>query len=101
MALETVKAIRAKTPNELIIGPATSLKVGEVDLESNTSPIKTDLKFFEECFKAGLLNYWDAVSVHPYRDLQPEITWWDYNNFSIFQKLVYYYQWVMEFLSFL
>jgi hypothetical protein len=57
MALEAVKAIRAKTPNELIIGPATS---------------SIDLHFLEECFKEGLLNYWDAVSVHPYRQTRPE-----------------------------
>jgi hypothetical protein len=66
MALEAVKAIRAKTPNELIIGPATAM---------------FDFKFFEECFKAGLLNYWDAVSVHPYRlHTEPETVYNDYNQ---------------------
>jgi hypothetical protein len=64
MALEAVKAIRAKSPNELIIGPATS---------------GVDLKFLEECFKAGLLNYWDAVSVHPYRQTEPETAYSNYN----------------------
>jgi hypothetical protein len=57
MALEAVKAIRAKTPNEIIIGPAVS---------------GLDFDFQEICFKAGLLNYWDAVSVHPYRQVPPE-----------------------------
>jgi hypothetical protein len=57
IALEAVKAIRNKTENEIIIGPATS---------------QVDLIFLEECFKAGLLNYWDAVSVHPYRQSNPE-----------------------------
>ncbi len=57
MALEAVKAIRAKTPNEIIIGPAVS---------------QVPLDFLEECFKAGLLNYWDAVSIHPYRRSGPE-----------------------------
>jgi hypothetical protein len=63
MALEAVKAIRAKTQNELIIGPATS---------------GVDFNFLEECFKAGLLDYWDAVSVHPYRQIAPESALNDY-----------------------
>src|SRR5205823_2998313 len=31
-----------------------------------------DLPFLETCFKAGLLNYWSAVTVHPYRHHEPE-----------------------------
>jgi hypothetical protein len=57
LALEVGKAIRAVAPNEAYIGPATS----EIDLE-----------FLETCFKGGLLDYWDAVSVHPYRQKPPE-----------------------------
>ncbi|MDR2756313.1 MAG: hypothetical protein LBC20_11455, partial [Planctomycetaceae bacterium] len=57
LALEVGKAIRAVAPNEIYIGPATS---------------EIDLPFLEQCFKAGLLEYWDAVSVHPYRQTNPE-----------------------------
>ncbi|MDR1964431.1 MAG: hypothetical protein LBQ50_11675 [Planctomycetaceae bacterium] len=57
LALEVGRAIRAAAPNELYIGPATS---------------QIDLPFLEQCFKAGLLEYWDAVSVHPYRQTAPE-----------------------------
>lgn len=57
LALAASKAIRAAAPNEAIIGPATS---------------EVDLKFLEACFQAGLLNWWDAVSVHPYRKSAPE-----------------------------
>lgn len=42
---------------EAFIGPATST---------------IDLSYLEACFKAGLLDYWDAVSVHPYRQHAPE-----------------------------
>jgi hypothetical protein len=42
---------------EAFIGPATST---------------IDLPYLEACFKAGLLEYWDAVSVHPYRQNAPE-----------------------------
>jgi len=42
---------------EAFIGPATS---------------EIDLPYLEACFKAGLLDYWDAVSVHPYRQGAPE-----------------------------
>lgn len=57
LALEVGKAIRATAPQELYVGPATS---GD------------DLPYLEACFKAGLLNYWDAVSVHSYRQTGPE-----------------------------
>jgi hypothetical protein len=57
LAREASLAIRAVAPQEAIIGPATST---------------IDLPFLEGCFKAGLLQYWDAVSVHPYRQSGPE-----------------------------
>jgi hypothetical protein len=44
-------------PMEAFIGPATST---------------IDLKFLEACFKAGLLEEWAGVSVHPYRQKPPE-----------------------------
>ena len=52
LALEVGKEIRRIAPYEQYFGPATS---------------QIDLKFLEECFKAGLLEYWSLVSVHPYR----------------------------------
>lgn len=57
MALAACKAIRAAAPKEAIIGPGSST---------------IDLKFLEACFQAGLLAWWDAVSVHPYRQNGPE-----------------------------
>ncbi len=57
MALAAARAIRTAAPGEAIIGPATST---------------IDLEFLEGCFKAGLLQWWDAVSVHPYRRSAPE-----------------------------
>lgn len=57
LALEVGKALREAAPAELYIGPATS---------------QIDWKFLEACFKAGLLDYWCAVSVHPYRHKAPE-----------------------------
>jgi len=57
LALEVGKALRQAAPGELYTGPATS---------------QIDLPFLEECFRAGLLEYWCAVSVHPYRQTAPE-----------------------------
>jgi polysaccharide biosynthesis protein PslG len=63
LAKATGQALReaglAGGPNlpEAYIGPATST---------------IDMGFLEACFKAGLLDYWDAVSVHPYRQSAPE-----------------------------
>ena len=57
LALEVGEAIRAVAPQEAYVGPATSL---------------VDFSFLAACFKAGLLNYWSGVSVHPYRQRDPE-----------------------------
>jgi len=55
LALAVGEAIYEVAPGEDYIGPAT---------------IGVDLGFLEACFKAGLLNYWSAVSAHPYRGTQ-------------------------------
>ncbi len=51
------RAWKAEVPGEMLIGPATS---------------GIDSDFLEACLKGGLLNYWDGVSVHPYRQTNPE-----------------------------
>lgn len=65
LALAVGKAIRTAAPDELYVGPATST---------------IDLKFLETCFKAGCLEYWDAVSVHPYRQKNPETVGEEYRK---------------------
>ena len=65
MALAACQAIRTVAPAEAIIGPATS---------------RIDLEFLEGCFKAGLLQWWDAVSVHPYRQSAPETAAVEYHR---------------------
>jgi polysaccharide biosynthesis protein PslG len=57
LALEVGRALRAAEPGETYIGPAAST---------------IDFAFLEKCFQAGLLEYWSAVSVHPYRQGGPE-----------------------------
>jgi hypothetical protein len=57
MALATAKAIKAVAPAEVVVGPALS---------------GTDGAWLEPCYKAGLLQYWDAVTVHPYGNEPPE-----------------------------
>jgi hypothetical protein len=63
LATEVGRALREAAPDELYAGPATS---------------EVDFKFLEPCFKAGLLEYWSAVSVHPYRQTGPETAAADY-----------------------
>ena len=65
LALAAAKAIHEAAPGEAVIGPATS---------------RVDLKFLETCFKAGLLEHWAAVSVHPYRQEDPETASEDYRK---------------------
>jgi hypothetical protein len=57
LALAVGKAIKEAAPDELHCGPGLS---------------GTDGAWLEPCYKAGLLQYWDAVSVHPYGDEPPE-----------------------------
>jgi hypothetical protein len=42
-----------------------------------------DLKFLEACFKGGLLQHWDAVSVHPYRQSNPETASEEYRQLRL------------------
>lgn len=63
LALAVGRAFRAEIPKEKLIGPATS---------------GIDFQFLEACFKVGLLDYWSAVSVHPYRQTDPETAANDY-----------------------
>jgi hypothetical protein len=53
LALATCQAIRAVDPQATIVGPATS---------------EIPLKFLEDFCASGVLEYLDAVSVHPYRN---------------------------------
>lgn len=57
LATEVGQTIRRVAPDEWYIGPATS---------------GLDFGFLNACLEAGLLKYWDAVSVHPYRQTAPE-----------------------------
>jgi hypothetical protein len=57
LAMDVGKTIRRVAPSETYIGPATS---------------GIDLPFLQRCLDAGLLRYWNAVSVHPYRQSEPE-----------------------------
>jgi polysaccharide biosynthesis protein PslG len=57
LALAVGEAIREAEPGATYIGPAGAI---------------IDFPFLKACFRAGLLNYWDGVSVHPYRQRIPE-----------------------------
>jgi len=63
LAMAVGKAFRETLPDEMLVGPATS---------------GIDFNFLEECFKGGLLEYWSAVTVHPYRREDPETAAADY-----------------------
>jgi hypothetical protein len=65
LALEVGKALRGAAPGETYVGPATS---------------QIDFRFLEACFQAGLLEYWSAVTVHPYRQKAPETALLEYDR---------------------
>ncbi len=60
LALAVGKTIRRVAPRELYVGPA----LADSSIGSR--------KFLRRCFQAGLLKYWDAVTIHPYRLSGPE-----------------------------
>jgi hypothetical protein len=71
LALKASKEIKKTAPDELLVGPAAS---------------HIPLRFLKNCFKAGLLDYWSGVTVHPYRlNLPPETVGWKYPSL---QKLI-------------
>jgi hypothetical protein len=63
LAVAVGRAFRESVPNEKLMGPA----VGEMDFS-----------FLDSCFKAGALDAWFAVSVHPYLRGDPENVASDY-----------------------
>jgi len=65
LAMMVGRALHDQLPEEQFIGPGTS---------------GIDLAFLESCFRAGCLNYWSAVSVHPYRFAAPESVSEDYQR---------------------
>lgn len=67
LAMATCKAIKAVVPDAVIIGPTTS---------------EVPLPFLESFLSSGILEYLDAVSVHPYRNYSrsPETAIADYQK---------------------
>jgi polysaccharide biosynthesis protein PslG len=67
LAAATCNAIRKLVPEAIIIGPATS---------------QLPVPFIESFLASGIIEYIDAVSVHPYRryNLSPETAVEDYNK---------------------
>jgi len=57
LALAVGEAVQEAAPDAKLAGPASAA---------------IDMPFLEACFKAGLLNYWSAVSIHIYRQSDPE-----------------------------
>jgi hypothetical protein len=65
LALAVGQALRKAAPAEIYVGPDPSSFV---------------YSFLEPCFKAGLLNYWSAVTIHGYRQAFPETITADYRS---------------------
>ncbi|HYX30788.1 MAG TPA: cellulase family glycosylhydrolase [Pyrinomonadaceae bacterium] len=57
------QAFHAELPNEQLIGPAMA---------------STDLRFLQSCLSDRAHHYWSAISIHPYRQTNPETAGNDY-----------------------
>src|SRR5262252_2871603 len=64
LAQEVNRAFHQAAPSEELVGPATSV----------------DLDFLEACLKANSAVAWKAVSVHPYRQTDPETAVLEYER---------------------
>ena len=73
LALPAAKAIRSAEPHACIVAPACS---------------GFDWKFFEPVLQSGVLEYLDAVSVHPYRAKPPETA---AKDFTRLRELISHY----------
>ncbi|MBW3635110.1 MAG: beta-galactosidase, partial [Armatimonadetes bacterium] len=72
LALTTGEAVKRALPDECFIGPAGAWM---------------DFPFLEKVFAGGTLRYFDAISVHPYRDSAPDTVAPDYEKLrSLIQK---------------
>ena len=67
LALASTRAIKAEVPEALVIGPASS---------------EVPMPFLESFLSSGILEYLDAVSIHPYRNYakSPETASADYKE---------------------
>jgi hypothetical protein len=65
LAIAASQAMRRADPNCIIIGPAL---------------YGVDLNYLETCFKDGCLNYFNAITIHPYRSNGPETVGDDYRR---------------------
>ena len=74
LAAAVAKAFQSEAPKEKLIGPATS---------------GVEFNFLESCFAAGLLNQWSAVSIHPYRQTNPETV---ASEYSLLRETIQRYQ---------
>lgn len=63
LAQEVGRAFHAAVPNEELIGPATA---------------SIDVSFLQSCLNSGSHEWWSALSVHPYRQTNPETVAADY-----------------------
>jgi len=65
LAKDVGREVRENEPDEWYIGPGVA---------------GMDMKFLDACLDGGLLDYWDAVSAHPYRPKAPETVAADYER---------------------
>jgi hypothetical protein len=69
LALAVGKSLREAVPQAIYIGPALSYRM--------------NFFFLRVSLEAGLLTYWSAVSVHPYRQIAPETAESDYQKLRL------------------
>jgi polysaccharide biosynthesis protein PslG len=78
-----VPAMRQAKPNLFIMGPG----LGHAPGADPQSPVKVDFGYLESTFALGILDYVDAVSIHPYPDGKPELAFGIYDDVRYLMKM--------------
>ena len=65
LATQVGREIKRNYPNETFVGPALAKAVGDMD-------------FLRKIFQLGVLEYFDIITLHPYRPQIPENSNSDY-----------------------
>jgi polysaccharide biosynthesis protein PslG len=79
-----VPAMRQAKPNFFIMGPGLGHAPA---LDGTGELIKVDFGYLESTFALGILNYVDAISIHPYPDGEPELALGIYYDVRYLMKM--------------
>lgn len=74
MAIKAAATIKTSFPNERVIGPGAGY------FDGWNADFPATISYLQTCLQQGAFAKFDGITVHPYRTVQPEHCWSDYNT---------------------